>query len=111
MAIMEIEYASDLRVEDVAYRVATSRRQLQRSFDEIGHTSFGHQLATLRVQHAAQLLATAAISVSEVARRVGYRHAPHFAKVFRLHHGVSPSAFRTQMRAASGGRRELRPGR
>jgi AraC-like DNA-binding protein len=43
---------------------------------------------------AAELLAKPGLPVSEVARLVGYHHAPHFARAFRSHYGVSPSAFR-----------------
>jgi AraC-like DNA-binding protein len=34
--------------------------------------------------------------VRDVARRVGYRQPAQFAKAFRRHHGMSPSAYRTQ---------------
>ena len=34
--IVEQEYGSDLSLDDVARRVASSRRQLQRSYAEIG---------------------------------------------------------------------------
>src|SRR3712207_5070933 len=39
-AILEREYAEDLQLDDVATRIATSRRQLQRVFTEIGGRSF-----------------------------------------------------------------------
>ena len=35
-AIVEAEYASDLSLDDIARRVASSRRQLQRAYAEIG---------------------------------------------------------------------------
>ena len=38
--IIEREYASDLELDAVARRLATSRRQLQRAFAEAGQTSF-----------------------------------------------------------------------
>lgn len=95
LAIIEAEYASDLRVADIAFRVAASRRQLQRSFAEIGHTTIRDHLTAVRMRHAAEMLASSRIPIREVAVRVGYHQAVHFAKVFRKHHGVPPSAFRT----------------
>ena len=38
-AIVERDYASDLSLDDIARRVASSRRQLQRAFAEIGGTT------------------------------------------------------------------------
>jgi AraC-like DNA-binding protein len=39
--------------------------------------------------------------VREVAHRVGYRQPAQFAKAFRRHHGVSPSAYRSRARYAA----------
>ena len=94
-AIVEAEYASDLSLDDVARRVATSRRQLQRAYAEIGGTTFRTHLARVRMDRAAELLATRTLTVREVARRVGYRQPAQFAKAFRRHRGVAPSDFRT----------------
>src|SRR5262245_3399869 len=72
-AIMRVEYDRDLELGDVAGRIATSRRHLQRVFAEIGGTGFREELAAIRMERAAELLASTPIPVSEVARRVGYR--------------------------------------
>ena len=42
--------------------------------------------------------AAAALTVREVAHRVGYRQPAQFAKAFRRHHGASPSAYRSRRR-------------
>ena len=39
-SIVESEFASDLSLDDIARRVASSRRQLQRAYAEIGNTTF-----------------------------------------------------------------------
>ena len=93
-AIVEREYASDLALDDIARRVASSRRQLQRAYAEIGGTTFREHLTRVRMARAAELLATRGLTVREVANRVGYRQPAQFAKAFRRHHGVAPSEFR-----------------
>jgi AraC family transcriptional regulator, regulatory protein of adaptative response / methylphosphotriester-DNA alkyltransferase methyltransferase len=95
-AIVEREYASDLALDDLARRVATSRRQLQRAYAEIGHTTFREHLTRVRMQRAAELLTRRGMTVREVARRVGYRQPAQFAKAFRRHQGLAPSAFRAR---------------
>ena len=92
--IIEREYASSLELDDVARRLATSRRQLQRSFAEIGGTSFRTYVARVRMQRALDLLRAGTLPVREVANSVGYRQPAQFAKTFRRHHGAPPSSFR-----------------
>jgi AraC family transcriptional regulator, regulatory protein of adaptative response / methylphosphotriester-DNA alkyltransferase methyltransferase len=86
--IVEEEY-------DIARRVASSRRQLQRAYAEIGGTTFREHLTRVRMQRAAELLARRSMTVREVARRVGYRQPAQFAKAFRRYQGQAPSAFRS----------------
>jgi AraC family transcriptional regulator, regulatory protein of adaptative response / methylphosphotriester-DNA alkyltransferase methyltransferase len=97
--IVEAEYGSDLSLDDIARRIASSRRQLQRAFHEIGGTTFRDHLTQVRMRRAAELLSTHRLTVREVANRVGYRQPAQFAKAFRRHWKVSPSDFRTLRRS------------
>jgi AraC family transcriptional regulator, regulatory protein of adaptative response / methylphosphotriester-DNA alkyltransferase methyltransferase len=94
--IVAQEYARDLALDDIARRLASSRRQLQRAFAEIGRTTFRDHLTGVRMDRAAELLTTNALTVREVAHRVGYRQPAQFAKAFRRHHGLAPSDYRRQ---------------
>ena len=110
VAIVETEYGSDLSLDEIARRVASSRRQLQRSYAEIGNTTFREHLTAVRMERAAELLTTRGLTVREVAQRVGYRQPAQFAKAFRRHHGLAPSAFRDTRRfRAAARRRRLTP--
>jgi AraC family transcriptional regulator of adaptative response / methylphosphotriester-DNA alkyltransferase methyltransferase len=86
----------DLSLARVAHEIATSRRQLQRALAEVGDTSFSRELQRARMQRAADLLLSGSLPVQVVAGAVGYRQPAQFAKVFRRHHGTSPSSFRRQ---------------
>ena len=101
VAIIEQEYATELELDSVARRLATSRRQLQRAFAEAGQTSFRTHLAQVRMRRALEMLREGSLPVREVAGRVGYRQAAQFAKTFRRHHGRPPSHFRREGRGAS----------
>lgn len=92
--IVENEYGSDLALDDIAHRVASSRRQLQRAYAEIGHTTFREHLTRVRMERAADLLSAERLTVREVANRVGYRQPAQFAKAFRRQLGVAPSEYR-----------------
>lgn len=91
---MEAEYHRDLALDDIARRVATSRRQLQRAYTEIGKTSFREHLTSVRMERAAEMLRERNATVRDIAHAVGYRQPAQFAKAFRRHHGVTPSDFR-----------------
>lgn len=96
--IVEAEFQSDLSLDDIARRVASSRRQLQRAYAEIGRTTFREHLTAVRMDRAAGMLHSRGLTVREIARRVGYRQPAQFAKAFRRHHGLAPSDFRASRR-------------
>jgi transcriptional regulator GlxA family with amidase domain len=102
MELIARDYASDLQLEGVARTLATSRRQLQRAFAEIGDTSFRDELAKVRMRHARELLAADMVPVRAVAASVGYHQPAQFAKSFRRHHGQAPSTYRKQSRRHGG---------
>ena len=101
IAIVDAEYAADLSLDDIARRVASSRRQLQRAYSEIGATTFREHLTAVRMERAAELLRTRGLTVRDVAARVGYRQPAQFAKAFRRHQGVAPSDYRARLRFAA----------
>ena len=90
-------YASDVRLDDVAREIATSRRQLQRVLEEVGDTTFREHLARIRMAKAAAMMSSP-LPIHEIARRVGYRQPAQFAKAFRRIYGVTPSAYRDRAR-------------
>ncbi len=58
------------------------------------------EVAKTDPKKAAEMLATRALTVREVAHRVGYRQPAQFAKAFRRYQGVAPSDFRANGRGA-----------
>ena len=101
-AIVEREYGAELSLDLIARRVASSRRQLQRVYAEVGNTTFREHLTRVRMDRAAEMLARRGVTVREVANLVGYRQPAQFAKAFRREKGVAPSDYR-----AAGGMRGL----
>ena len=92
MSVMRAEYRRALTLEEVARRVATSPRQLQRAFEEAGAPPFARCLTSVRMERAAELLRETDRPVVDVASAVGYTCHSAFTQAFRRHHGVSPSA-------------------
>jgi len=93
----------------VARALASSPRQLQRAYAEIGQTTFAADLRSVRLRNAAELLAHQPLTVTDIARLVGYRQPSHFVKAFRRRYGRTPGAFRDAARrraAVDAGTRE-----
>lgn len=92
--IITAEFHHDLTLVDVAARIATSRRQLQRAYEEAG-TSFTRELTGTRMRAAAYMLRRPGDwhTIREVAHAVGYRQPAQFAKAFRRYHGVNPTQY------------------
>jgi AraC-like DNA-binding protein len=87
-----IDEAPEARVSiaDLARRVGTGRRTMERVFmTELG-ISVGEWRQRLRLHHALRLLAERQ-SVATVARASGYSSASAFIAAFKRHFGVTPS--------------------
>jgi AraC-like DNA-binding protein len=91
---VERGYRRPLNIQTLARALAVSPRQLERAYDEIGLTTFAAHLRAVRLRNAAELLAHQPLTVTDVARLVGYRQPSHFVKAFRRRFGVTPGAFR-----------------
>jgi transcriptional regulator GlxA family with amidase domain len=110
-AIVLRHYRRPLTVAVVARALASSPRQVQRAFEEVGKTSFSTVLREARLRAAAELLAAQPLTVRQVSLLVGYRQPAHFAKAFRRRWGVTPAQYRdaahrarTDDRSDQGGR-------
>ena len=87
--------AADYTVGSLAETASMSRSAFAEHFTAAFGRSPMNLLQHVRMQHAAHLLRQdAALSVDEVASRVGYASRSHFSDAFRKHHGVAPTAFR-----------------
>lgn len=98
LGVLAREVARHVTVADVARRIATSQRQLQRAFAEAGGASFSAYLTRIRMARASQLLASTELPVKEVAKRVGYREPSQFTKAFKRAYGLTPSGYRERNR-------------
>lgn len=96
--IIATEYSRPIRIEEISRRVATSPRQLQRVFSDIGGSGFRTHLRAVRMARATELLATTDLPVKEIATRVGYDDPSQFSKAFKRTFGVSPSQVRAKRR-------------
>ena len=83
----------ELSLSQLAERVGMSADHLGMLFQkEMGMTPSEYR-TRLRLLRARELLISTAMSVSDVARQVGFPDANYFARVFRRAYGMSPREF------------------
>lgn len=79
-------------VGDVAGALGLSERTLRRRLAEAG-TSYRALLDEVQYSLATELLGSGALSVDDVAVRLGYAEASSFIVAFKRWHGTTPAAF------------------
>lgn len=105
IAYIARNYTSPLSVARMAVDLGVNRSHLTQVFTRTTGRSPQAFLIEWRMKRAEELLGGTDLTVSEVARSVGYDDPVQFSKRFRAHAGKSPAAFRK-----AGARMESDPG-
>lgn len=87
-------YAKELTLQDIARQIYLSPDYFSRLFKKEVGCTYAEYLTKVRVERAKALLSNPALSVAEVAQKVGYHDPNYFSRVFRKVVGVSPSDYR-----------------
>lgn len=82
-------------LERMAALAGYSTYHFLRLFQQVMGKTPNHYVTECRIAAAKLLLATTALSVTEVAARCGFAQASYFIRVFRSAEGVSPKMYRT----------------
>jgi AraC family transcriptional regulator, arabinose operon regulatory protein len=97
-AILAADPAAPHTVRSLAREVALSPSRFAHLFaEETGRTPM-QALRDVRLRHAATLLEATNLAVGQVASACGFVSAFHFSRVFRARFGVSPRAYRGDLR-------------
>lgn len=89
-------YAEPIRLEALSAMEFLSVSRYSALFRKITGVSPQQYLIALRLKNAKGFLLSTDLSVSEIARNVGYDDALYFSRLFHRHFGVAPSTFRTK---------------
>ena len=92
--LLETEFASQIRVSDLAKHFRVSRRTLETHFRAVTGTTIAEEICRIRVEHAKILLKTTDHPLERIATACGFYNASHLSTTFLRHVGVRPSAFR-----------------
>jgi len=96
LEFIDRSYQDGTPLSRIAQAAGVSRSHLCRIFKRITGLSLKRFLTRRRLQAAKELLLEPGAAIDQVARRVGYRDASHFDRVFRHWEGLTPSGYRRQ---------------
>ncbi|MDD3925246.1 MAG: AraC family transcriptional regulator [bacterium] len=91
---LETNIDQDIRLERLAQATHLSVSHFCNEFKRYFGIPAVDYLISLRLHQAAFLLHDHNLSVTEVARQVGYKDIYHFSRLFKKHYGMSPSHMR-----------------
>lgn len=80
----------------VAEKLGMSKASLYRKFKEILDKTPGEFIRSIRLEHAAKLLRTTQLTVSEIMFRCGFSNKSYFYREFLRQYGYSPKDYRNR---------------
>ena len=95
---IDINYQSDITVEDIAQAAGCNRKALYNVFKKLTGFSPRDYLIYYRMGKATVLLKNPMLSVDMVATAVGYSDQFHFSKEFKKNVGLPPTEYRKVIR-------------
>lgn len=86
--------ADNLTAEDVFRHVGRSHTLVDRAFRQVLGTSVQKEIMRVRLERAAELLATTELPIQDVARASGFASFSYFCSSFAAHYGKSAAGYR-----------------
>jgi AraC-like DNA-binding protein/quercetin dioxygenase-like cupin family protein len=104
--ILHRHLAEPTTLHTIAREVGISVRTLTRRIRQATGQTVGARLTTLRMEHAAALLAYTDLPLYAIAAQVGFSTPSYFARGFRQQFGLTPRDFRRRAISASAPERQ-----
>ena len=83
-----------IQVSDVVEAVGLSRRALEQRFRKVLTHSMHEEITYNRIDQMADMLINTNMTISQIARLLGYAYPNNISRYFKQQKGVSPSAYR-----------------
>ena len=90
--------SANVKISDVARYIGINRSYLTSIFKKKMGVSPQEYLMQCKLDRACQMLRGTDASVQDISHRVGYENPLTFSKVFKLRYGMSPTAYREEMK-------------
>jgi AraC family transcriptional regulator of adaptative response / methylphosphotriester-DNA alkyltransferase methyltransferase len=98
MALINNRYQESLTLSKLSDMLHISPFHLQRTFKRIVKQTPAEYLRDKRLLVAKKLLTDTETTITDIASKVGFPNPAHFSTVFQKQYGLSPTAYRNQIR-------------
>ena len=95
---MERNLSQPFGIGELARRMGTSRRELDRAFAKHASKKPSTVWRTMRLTHGQWLLLNTSRAITQIAHECGFADAAHFGRWFKTTYGETPNSFRTRRR-------------
>lgn len=92
------EFRAPPSVQELARELGMNEFKLKCGYRQAFGTSIGSDCRVVRLRRAAELISSTELSLTEIALEVGYGNPGDFGVYFRRHFGLTPSAYRSEVR-------------
>ncbi len=99
--LMERNFSRPFQIEELAGRLGSSVRELNRAFARHARDSPAAVWRKLRLSHGHWLLLNTSRTVTQIAYECGFADTAHFSRWFRRTYAEAPNAFRVQRKQIS----------
>jgi len=98
LAYMDQHYRDPLTLKQVADEARLSPNYFSQLFHEFVGVTFQEHLQVLRARFAGSLLRATEMSITDICHASGFRALSHFERAFKAQYGMSPRAWRREVR-------------
>jgi AraC family transcriptional regulator len=98
LEVIHARYSDALGLNELARKVGVHPVYFSRAFRAHMGCTLGAYLRKLRVDRAADMLASSEESIADIALQVGFADQSHLSNVFRRLRGITPSRYREESR-------------
>ena len=93
LAYIEQNYTHGVTLDDICKNMNVSKQYCMRVFKKYMNTTINDYILGLRMRHAAYLLGSTYMNVSQTADYLGFSSTSYFSRVFKSYYGISPSDY------------------
>jgi AraC-like DNA-binding protein len=93
---MEAHFADDINLCDVARAVGQHPSTLSKAFSGKTGIKFNFYLQYIRCSHAARMLQSSDVSITEAALSSGFGSIRSFNRAFKIIYDITPSQYRSK---------------
>jgi hypothetical protein len=97
--IIQDQVDTNLSLAEISKSLDINPSYLSREFSKhFNNLSFGEYIRKLRIEKAIELIHAGSYTLTEIAYLTGFSDQSHFTRIFKMHTGKNPSAFKKDLK-------------